>query len=409
MAAWVEDRWFRTVTRADGTTSPEKSSRHGYGRRWRVRYETTDGLERSKSFARKPDAENFRTQVGADLLRGTYLDPDAGKISLRKWAEQWLDNQTFDEATRESARNRLAHILAGLGDKRLDQLASSPSAIQSWLKGLPLADSTKRGCRSLLSTIFAAAIEDGRMARNPAQSRSVKVGSEDRRKAVPLERDQVDAVRAALPARFRAMMDVGTLVGVRQGEMFALAKEDIDFLRRVVHVHRQVKVVGGKLVFALPKHGRTRDVPVNGRGTEAISEHIRLFPPVRVTLPAHAPGTRRHGKPETRELLFTSPMARNALRRQKFNDMVWKPALRAAGIPDTRENGMHVLRHTYASVLLANGVDVRRLAECLGHGDPAFTMRVYTHLMKGGDEAVRRALDSAAGGPGPALSRADSL
>ena len=72
----IEDRW-------------RDPARRGKGRRWRVRYLDPDGRERSKSFARKVDAENFRAQVDADLLRGTYLDPDAGKMTLRAYAGQW--------------------------------------------------------------------------------------------------------------------------------------------------------------------------------------------------------------------------------------------------------------------------------------------------------------------------------
>ena len=53
----------------------------------------------------------------------------------------------------------------------------------------------------------------------------------------------------------------------------------------------------------------------------------------------------------------------------------------AAGIEPSRENGMHALRHFYASVLLDARESVRALAEYLGHADPGFTLRVYTHLM----------------------------
>lgn len=45
------------------------------------------------------------------------------------------------------------------------------------------------------------------------------------------------------------------------------------------------------------------------------------------------------------------------------------------------EHGSHMLRHMYASTLLADGVDIRTLPEYLGHGDPGFTLRTYTHLM----------------------------
>jgi integrase len=75
------------------------------------------------------------------------------------------------------------------------------------------------------------------------------------------------------------------------------------------------------------------------------------------------------------------------LRARLYNESIWRPALATAGIatPPTRDargrkrytnsrhDGMHVLRHYYASVLLAAGVSVKELAEYLGHADPGFT------------------------------------
>ncbi|SDY98654.1 Phage integrase family protein [Micromonospora pattaloongensis] len=74
---------------------------------------------------------------------------------------------------------------------------------------------------------------------------------------------------------------------------------------------------------------------------------------------------------------------------------MWKPAIRATGIEDTRHNGMHVLRHTYASVLLDAGESVKALSAYLGHADPGFTLRVYTHLLPSSEDRTRRAIDEA--------------
>jgi integrase len=63
-------------------------------------------------------------------------------------------------------------------------------------------------------------------------------------------------------------------------------------------------------------------------------------------------------------------------------ELLEKVALRAAGVPCGRyENGMHDLRHFFASVLLDQGESIKAVAEWLGHTDPSFTLKIYTHLM----------------------------
>ena len=56
---------------------------------------------------------------------------------------------------------------------------------------------------------------------------------------------------------------------------------------------------------------------------------------------------------------------------------------------------MHVLRHTYASVLLDAGESIKALAAYLGHADPGFTLRIYTHLLPTSEDRTRRAIDQA--------------
>ncbi|MEV7970492.1 tyrosine-type recombinase/integrase [Sphaerisporangium sp. NPDC088356] len=58
-----------------------------------------------------------------------------------------------------------------------------------------------------------------------------------------------------------------------------------------------------------------------------------------------------------------------------------------------REHGMHALRHLYASVLLDAGENIKALSQYLGHSDPGFTLRVYTHLMPSSEGRTRRAVD----------------
>ena len=129
---------------------------------------------------------------------------------------------------------------------------------------------------------------------------------------------------------------------------------------------------------------------VDRLGRSAACGRCRTAPtgPVPVTLPWKTP----EAKPVTARLVFTDPDGA-ALHRSGFNAAAWQPALRGAGVPLARENGMHALRHYFASALLANGVDIRTLATYLGHSDPGFTLRIYTHLMPEAADRMRAAVD----------------
>ena len=97
---------------------------------------------------------------------------------------------------------------------------------------------------------------------------------------------------------------------------------------------------------------------------------------------------------------------RNALDRRHFNAYAWKAALAATGIEPSRANGMHALRHFYASVLLDAGESIKALSEYLGHSDPGFTLRTYTHLLPTSEQRTRQAVDRALTGT---QATADSL
>ncbi|MEH0974537.1 tyrosine-type recombinase/integrase [Micromonospora sp. CPCC 205546] len=91
-------------------------------------------------------------------------------------------------------------------------------------------------------------------------------------------------------------------------------------------------------------------------------------------------------------LIFTTTR-RGAIKLATFDDKSWRPVVRAAGIVPTRVTGTHALRHFYASALLDAGESIKALASYLGHSDPGFTLRVYTHLMPASEERTRRAID----------------
>ncbi|MFJ8205875.1 tyrosine-type recombinase/integrase [Micromonospora chalcea] len=186
------------------------------------------------------------------------------------------------------------------------------------------------------------------------------------------------------------MVDLGAGCGLRQGEILGLGVDDIDLDAGWVHISRQVKLVRSRLVFGLPKNDRDRRVPLPDSIAQVLRQHIDDFPPVSLTLPWENPAS---GERVTVPLLFTT-IRRGVINRRTFDDKSWRPAVRAAGITPTRATGMHALRHFYASSLLDAGQSIKALASYLGHADPGFTLRVYTHLMPASEERTKCVIDN---------------
>lgn len=404
--ATVEDRWLRTakglngkpLIGEDGKPVKEKTDRYGTGLRWLCRWREPDGRPRKLSFAKKVDADAHAATVEADKLRGSYIDVRAGRELFGSYVERWLADQTVDMATREAMGHRFRLYVKPFPLWRTQLGKIKPGSVQAWLRALDgagrggtgLGESTKLVVFAHVSAALSAAAADELIGKNPCQSPSVRKPKPDARRVTPWARDWVMGMHAQLPARYRVLVPLGSGAGLRQGEAFGLAVEDMDFLRGKLTVRRQVKIVGGQLVFALPKGRKVREVPFAGSVRDEVAAHLAEFPAVEVTLPWEEPD----GKRVTARLVVATSKE-NACHRNSFNSEVWRKARDRVGIPGERENGMHALRHYFASVLLDAGESIKAVSEYLGHASAAFTLRTYTHLMPSSEDRTRAAVDAA--------------
>ncbi|MGW7070633.1 tyrosine-type recombinase/integrase [Streptomyces sp. NPDC054855] len=403
MAGHIQDRWYKTEKGADDKTRRVKTERHGNGMRYRARYVGPDGTEKSQSFrdGQKRRAEEWLANIEADMSRGIYTDPAAARITFKQYAERWIAAQSTDVSSRTTTETRIRlHAIPYIGSRPLSSFR--PSHIRTWVRQLEdsgLASSYRRGIFANVSAVLTAAVDDGLIPRNPCRASSVTAPKPSGERIIPWTAEQVFAVREALPARYQTMVDLGAGCGLRQGEIFGLPVDAVGFLTGWLHVGLQIKVVKGRAFFGQPKNNKVRDVPLPNSVAQALNQHMQGHPPVNVTLPWMRPD----GPPVTKRLIFSGPQG-NHVYRSNFNVSPWKPALLAAGLiaepddggplPSAREHGMHALRHFYASVLLDAGENIKALSKYLGHEDPGFTLRVYTHLMPSSESRTRKAVDA---------------
>lgn len=404
----VHDRWHlarppKGAARC-GKHRLAPSAEHGTGKRWQVTGTDDQGRSYKRNYETQEEAKQADAELKTSVAAGTFIDERAGKVTLREYGEQWRKTQTHDHPTAERIeRNLRNHVYEGdgrvktptgriaIGGYPMLVLSKRTSLIRSWIADLRLHPNSARLLFDTVSAIFDAAVDDRIIARNPFKAKSVDKPKPVRSDVVAWTAEQIQATADALPVRLRAMAYLGGVTGMRQGELFGVALSDLDFLRRTVHAEVQVSYVGGRLVFKPLKNDKTRDVPVAAQVIPVLSEHVRRFPPVEVTLPWSEKGSRMDGKPVTRNLVFTH-IGGTAYHRELAN-RPWRRAWKSAGIPDLgRANGMHVLRHSAASRWLSKGLNIARVAAYLGD-TVAVVVSTYSHFMPDDDQRGRAIMD----------------
>lgn len=393
----VYDLWHKARPKEDETTCKEHglvpSALHGKGLRWQVRWDVYVNGER------KQEKRNFALKVGKDPERhADAFDKVAGNQSasqtavndlnptVREVAAMFFETYIADVGTIHRLFLSLEdRVFPTLGDIPVWDIYNDPEIIQRWIKGLTsdgLRSNTIIRYKANLSQILKYASDKKIIPVNPVTDPLVTRVRRTTREVMPFSEHQLQAIESNLPEDLRPIVWIGSELGLRFGEMCALSP--VDRSENQMHVQRQIKQVPGGRVFALPKRGKTRVVPL----PNSTSRKLDTLETVRISLPWKT----LDGPMQTVEL-YLNTNRKHAVHRGTAVQW-WYGALKNAGIPHAPyEDAFHKLRHTYASRLLARGVDIRRVSACLGHRNVLFTLQTYTHLMPDAMDSVRRAFD----------------
>lgn len=353
---------------------------------WRARYRDTSGREHARHFKLKRDAQRWLNEVAASVVTGQYVDPRAGRLTFREYADGWVSAQVHRPSTETLYRGHLErHTYPVLGDLPLSAIL--PTTIQGWVKRLStgvegerdaLSPATVRVVYTVAASVFRAAVRDRKLATSPCDGIALPEVTKSR--VTPMTTAQVDLLVESLPDALSALVILAAGTGMRQGEVLGLTRDRVRLLGKspAVTVDRQlVTRPGGETAFAPPK----------------TSASVRTIPLPRVVVAALNDHIARHGVGDG-ELLFT--WQGKPLTRQRFGHL-WRPAATAAGLTDATGKGMHALRHYYASLLIRYGESVKTVQDRLGHKSASETLDTYSHLWADSDERTREAVDSVLG------------
>lgn len=378
----VSDRWHKTHPKTGEARCGEHRGKvptavHGLGRRWQVRYRDQSGEQKAQNFDRQVDAEAFDSATHQALASGTYVDMALRKTTLAEFAQtRWLPAQVHlrPGSAELYGRHLRVHILPKLGKRALGSLRAedvrtfvAALRAQPSESGEPLAAATITTVVAVLKMVLETAVTDRLIASNPA--RRVPLPRIEHEEAAPMPKEDVLAVANAIRPRYRVMVMIAAMSGLRMGEVLGLREPDVDFLRRKISVRQQAQ--NGTLV-PLKTRASRRVVPVDNMLLEVIAEHMRQYP---------------------RSDQLTIVVSRSGqIPSRAAPGEAWRAAVRDAGLPaGTR---FHGLRHFYASVLIAANLNAKVIQARLGHSSITETMDTYGHLFPEAEELGRGVFDS---------------
>jgi integrase len=358
-------------------------------------YSARDGRRLWKTCATRAEARAWQVDAKQGIRKGTLRAPSA--VTLREAAEEWLDGgrsgvirtrggRRFKPSVLRSYERALnLRILPEFGGAKLgsithidlqhfvDRLRVTPVDPKRPELGT-LDPSTIRNTIVPLRSIFRHALRRGRIAVNPTAGLELPAveGRRDRI-ASPGEASQLLDALAAWPSTTNdvPLWATALYAGLRRGELQALQETDIDLEQGVIHVRRSWDDKEGAI--ETKSRAGTRTVPIAAvlRG-HLLAHHLRRGRPAA-------------GLVFGRSLM--QPFSPPSVRLRALS------AWRNAKPEPLQPIGLHECRHTFASLMIAAGVNAKALSTYLGHSSIQITLDRYGHLMPGNEQEAARLLD----------------
>jgi integrase len=378
--------------RADGTT------------RWQARWTHPNNstVRKDKTFRDKDVARRWITRMDAEVHGAMFAQPtNAERPRLFKevvgiWKETCWTGLAPSTTARygQIVRNYLEPEFGNLPITEMTR-----EVVRRYFAGLArtgLAPGTVRKVHTVLSAILSEAVELELLQANPC-TRMRGLPTVRHEEPVFLNAEQVRALAERMSrASDKLLVYTAAYTGLRAGELAGLRRKDVDLLRGVVQVRQALKSVDGQdgskgPVFGPPKNGKPRTVTLPRFLKNMLTDHLALSSAKggpggagadALVFTAPEGGVHRHG-------LFMRRAFKPTIKGDKRKKI--KPTLPA----ELHGLRFHDLRHTTASLLIAQGAHPKIIQERLGHSSITTTMNRYGHLFDGLDATLIDGLDAA--------------
>jgi integrase len=315
------------------------------------------GSEVTKAFATGEDADLWLAEQHVAIAKDVFVNPKGGKTLLREWWPIFMQERHLAPTSRETYEGHWTrHIAPTFGHRELGSLRRGE--IQSWANRLQVGPRSAKTVLAVLQSCLKAAVVDDLIPKSNAVG--VKAPAAPRRRLVIPTAEEVALLTGSIFGRYSIAVRLAAEAGLRQGEIFGLRVEDLDLLSRRLTVFQQAQTLSSGVKVDLPPKSEAgyRTVELAPETVDAVALHLATYP-------------------ARRGLVVTSTSGA-PVRRNTFNE-AWTKAKTLAEIRQPLR--FHDLRHRYASVLIAAGLDALTIKTLMGHASITETYDTYGHMM----------------------------
>lgn len=365
----------RSTRNASGSGSIRQRKDGTWEARYTVGRDPGTGKQIQKSVYGKTKAEvalKLR-KATAEIDEGIYTEPS--RLTVGTWFDIWIAEYLggVKDTTREQYRYLLrVHIKPCLGAVKLGALTAP--MIQNMYNAAQAERLSAKSVRNLHGVVHHAldkAVKLGYIKVNPCLA--CELPRVVKKEMKTISGDHLSRFLQAIKGNpYEDLMFVTVFCGLRQGEVMGLTWDCIDFDRGNITISKQLQKErreggGGEYRFVALKNDKQR----------TLTPAPEVFTVLRHTQVEQMKARLKAGQSwnNALNLVFTRPLGNHLSSRTVYNN--FKRVAQEIGLPDVR---FHDLRHTYATLSLQNGDDIKTVSENLGHATVAFTLDTYGHV-----------------------------
>ena len=342
---------------------------------WEGRVTLADGTRKSVSDQTQAGCLQKMKDIQREVDSGTYVKPS--KLTVSQWLDMWLEDYCTSVKPRtliEYESTVENHFKPTIGKIKLSELNTMQvqrmcNNLKNQRTGEPLSPKRVKDIHGMLHKALQVAERLNLISKNPADN--IERPKVKQAGIKPLDNEQVAMFISAIQGhRFKDLFMVAIFTGMRESELCGLSWDAVNFKDGTITVKQQIqrtKNTNGKFVVVSTKNDKNRII----RPATAVMQILKDRRKIQLSDKLMA------GEAWNNEynLVFTEKEGRYYIPHVVYEN--FKRIAKQIGCPDAR---FHDLRHTFATLAISNGDDIKTVQENLGHYAASFTLQVYGHV-----------------------------